>query len=122
MRRFFLASLLLSSGLFLGCTTPVSQTGSPMAVQDKDTTYVVDERPDGFYLTVNYERYQFIPETSALIVACKSALTSLAYDIADRRGKKIAPINEQRIRLSTGRNGLAGTTSCQAGTVVEWQK
>jgi hypothetical protein len=38
----------------------------------------------------------------------------VAHDIAENRGKKIQPINEQRIRLSFGRNGFTGITSCSA--------
>jgi hypothetical protein len=53
-------------------------------------------------------------------VACKQAFTSLAYDLADQRGRKIVPINEQRIKMSFGRNGFSGTTSCSATAPVEW--
>jgi len=73
-------------------------------------------------LTVAYSRYQFIPESDALTAACKSSLTSIAWEIAEKRGKKILPINEQRIRLSLGRNGLTGMTLCQASVAVEWGK
>jgi hypothetical protein len=63
---------------------------------------------------VVYDRYQFMPESDALAMACKHALTSIAYDVAEARGRKIEPINEQRIRISFGRNGLSGVTSCSA--------
>jgi hypothetical protein len=91
-----------------------------MSTYDKDTAYTIDERPGGFGLTVYYSRYQFIPESDALAVACESALTSLAWDIADRSGRKIE-LNDQRIRISMGRNGVSGTTSCQASAAVEWK-
>ena len=106
--------------LLIGCATPVSHTASQMKTFDKDTEYVVDERADGFALTIAYSRYQFIPESDALTTACKSALTSLAWELAEKKGKKIRTLNEQRIRLSLGRNGLTGVTSCQANAIVEW--
>jgi len=83
---------------------------------DKNTTFRVDDRDDGFTVTIYYSRYQFIPESDAVALAGKSALLSKAYEIADARGKKIAPINEQRIKMSMGRNGLLGITSW-TGTV-----
>jgi hypothetical protein len=113
---------LLFSLLLSACATPVSHTNAPMATYDRDTEYAVEERPDGFGLTVYYSRYQFIPESSAVATACKSALTSLAWEIAERRGKKIDPVNEQRIRISMGRNGVSGITSCQAFAVVAWKE
>ena len=117
----FRLSVIFSSALLLvACATPVSHTASQMNTYDKDTEYVVDERADGFALTISYSRYQFIPESSSLTIACKSALTALAWDISERKGKKIRPLNEQRIRISLGWNGLTGITSCQANAIVEW--
>ena len=92
-----------------------------MAAYDKDTEYAVEDTGDGFIVTVNYSRYQFIPESSAVATACKSALTTIAWDVADRRRKKIEPVNEQRIRFSMGRNGVTGITSCQASAPVKWK-
>jgi hypothetical protein len=106
--------------LLSACATPVSHTNAPLSTYDKDTEYAVEDRTDGFALTVYYSRYQFIPESSAVATACKSQLTALAWEIADRKGKKIKPVNEQRIRISMGRNGLSGITSCQAFVVAEW--
>lgn len=117
MRRW-----LLAAGLALtSCATPVGYTNQPMMSYDKDTEYRTDDIPDGFALTIYYSRYQFIPETSATATACKQALTSLAYDLAERRGRKIKPVNEQRIKMSFGRNGVTGITSCSATAPVEWR-
>jgi hypothetical protein len=113
--------LLCFSVLISSCATPVSHTNAPMSTYDKDTEYAVEDRSTGFGLTVYYSRYQFIPESTAVATACKSALTALAWEIAEKRGKKIEPLNEQRIRISMGRNGLSGITSCQALAVVEWK-
>jgi len=38
-------------------------------------------------------------------------MLSLAHELAEQRGKKLEPINEQRIRKSMGRNGVTGITS-----------
>lgn len=115
-------SALLSALLILGgCATPVEHTSKPMLEIDKNTGYSVDDREGGFDLVVSYSRYQFIPESSAVATACKAALTSTAWEVAKQRGKEIAPVNEQRIKLSMGRNGLTGITSCSAAVPVEWK-
>ena len=93
-----------------------------MVPYDKDTEYAVTSLPEGFSIAINYSRYQFVPESSAVATACKSALTSIAYEQADKQGRKINPLNEQRIRISMGRNGLSGITSCSASVVAEWQR
>jgi hypothetical protein len=116
--RIFLASCSL---LLASCATPVSHTNVPLSTYDKDTEFAIEEREDGFGLTVYYSRYQFIPESGAVAIACKSALTSIAWEVSDSRGKRIKPVNEQRIRISMGRNGLTGITSCQAFGVAEWE-
>jgi hypothetical protein len=104
------------------CASPVSHTNIPLSTYDKDTEYGLEERSDGFGLTVYYSRYQFFPESDAVATACKNQLTAIAWEHSDRIGRKIKPLNEQRIRISMGRNGLSGITSCQAYGVAEWQK
>jgi len=116
----FVATLLFTSAL-IGCATPTRMTDAPMIPYDKDTEYAVTPRADGFSIAINYSRYQFIPESSAVAAACKSALTAIAYEQADKQGRKIQPLNEQRIRISMGRNGMSGITSCSALAVAEWQ-
>lgn len=114
---------ILVLSFFLGaCATPVSHTNAPLSTYDKDTEYGIEERADGFVVTVYYSRYQFIPESDAVATACKSALTSIAWDVAEHKGNQIEPINEQRIRISMGRNGLSGITSCQASVVAKWKQ
>jgi hypothetical protein len=49
----------------------------------------------------------------------KSALTAIGWEVADNRGVNIEPINEQRIRISMGRNGVTGITSCQSSALAE---
>jgi hypothetical protein len=101
----FLA-LLISS-----CATPVGYTEKALSRHDKNTTYRVDDFSGGFTVTMYYSRYQFIPESDAVLAAAKSNLTSICYDVADSKGRDIQPINEQRIKMSMGRNGVSGITS-----------
>lgn len=118
MRGIFAAGAVALA--LAGCATPVSYTNAPMVGYDKNTEYAFEEKPGGFDLTVYYARYQFIPESDAVATACKAALMSLAWELAEQRGKKIQPINEQRIKLSMGRNGFGGMTLCSAFTTASW--
>lgn len=114
--------LVFLAASLAGCATAVPQGHGPAQTSDKDTSFTVVDTADGFTLAVVYARYQFIPESSAVASACKQALTATAYDVADKRGRKIDPINDQRIRLSMGRNGFTGITSCEASAPVAWAK
>ena len=118
MIRIVQYALLLA---LTACATPVSHTNIPLSTYDKDTEYGIEQRPNGFAITVYYSRYQFIPESDAVATACKSQLTAIAWEHSDKAGKPIKQINEQRIRISMGRNGLTGITSCQAFAVAEWR-
>jgi hypothetical protein len=117
MKWFLLTGLMV---VLTACATPVSHTNIPLTTYDKDTEFGIEERPGGFAITVYYSRYQFIPESSAVATACKSQLTAIAWEHSEKIGKSINQINEQRIRISMGRNGLTGITSCQAFAVAEW--
>ncbi len=117
--RYLLAALAFV--FVAGCATAVKQSDASMSRYDKNTEYGVEARPDGFGLSIFYSRYQFVPESDAVATACKQALTSIAFEQADKQGKEIEPINEQTIRLSMGRNGLAGITSCSAFVVAKWK-
>lgn len=118
MHRWFLVPFVVALS---ACATPVSHTNVPLATYDKDTEFGIEDRPDGFGITVYYSRYQFIPESDAVAIACKSALTAIAWEVSEKRGREMEPINEQRIRVSMGRNGLSGITSCQASAVAKWK-
>ena len=122
MSNFKLFVTFLLCSLLVGCATPAKMTDESMVKYDKDTDYAIIPSPDGFSIAIHYSRYQFIPESSAVATACKSAVTTVAYEHADKQGRKIHPLNEQRIRISMGRNGLTGVTSCSAMAVAEWEK
>lgn len=121
MRLHSILAALVTTFILSSCATPVGYSEKPLARIDKNTTYRVDDHPDGFTITVYYSRYQFIPESDAVAQAGKSALTSTAYEIADARGKKIELINEQRIKMSMGRNGVSGITSWTGTVKVFYQ-
>lgn len=106
--------------LLVGCSIPAKMTDAKMTGYDKDTRYVVEDSKDGFIVTIEYSKYQFIPETEALIASCKSQLTSIAWEYADKAGRKIENINEQRIKISTGRSPLSGVSFCSAQAVAQW--
>lgn len=108
--------------LLTGCATPVGHTNIPLSTYDKNTEYGIQDNTDGFAITVYYSRYQFVPESDAVALACKSQLTAIAYEYADSIGHDIEPINEQRLRISLGRNALSGITSCQAYGVAKFVK
>jgi hypothetical protein len=114
-------ALILAAALAAGCTTPIPQ-GGPKAEADRGTGVAVEDRPDGFVVSVAYSRYQFIPETQAVLAACRSQLLAAAHDVAAQRRRAIEPVNEQRVRISTGRNGLTGMTSCEASVPVTWKQ
>ncbi len=107
--------------LLSSCATPVSHTNIPLSTYDKDTEYGIESRPDGFGIAVFYSRYQFRADSSAVATACKQALTSIAWEFAEKTGRPINQINEQRIRISMGRNDITGITSCQSYAIVNWE-
>lgn len=109
---------LIAALLVAGCATPSPQ-GEP---GDKNAAHALKETPDGFLISISYSRYQFIPESAAVMAACKQALTAAAYDVAAQRGRAIESINEQRIRLSMGRNGFTGITSCEGSAPAIWKR
>jgi hypothetical protein len=111
---------LLTALLLSACAMPVSYSNVPLSPYDKDTDYGVEENEKGFLITVYYSRYQFLVESDAVAVACKSQLTAIAWEHSDKVGRPIKDLNEQRIRISMGRNELTGITSCQAYGVAEW--
>jgi hypothetical protein len=93
-----------------------------MTKYDNNTSYGTTTTDDGFGIQLDYSRYQFIPESDSLATACKSQLTAIAYEHAKSIGRDIMKINEQKIRISMGRNGLLGITSCNAYAEAEWTK
>ena len=110
MKRLAPAALLALAA----CTHPADVSRPLTEVADKNAHFTLNDTPAGFTVEVRYSRYQFVPEQSALLTACRSLVLSRAYDEAKRRGREIEPINEQTVRVSTGRNIVTARTACRA--------
>lgn len=122
MKSVITASLLwIACVLMIGCATAKRQSNIVLDKSGQDAKYGILPTPDGFEIEIVYSRYQFVPESDAVSAACKSQLLALAYEHADAAGRSLEPINEQRVRVSMGRNGLAGTTTCRAHGVAKWK-
>ena len=113
---------LISAILLAGCAIPMQYHHAQMIPYDEDTQYSVAPRSDGFTITIDYFRYQFMVEVAGVTVACKNALIDIAYEYAEKQGRKIAPINEQGIRMSMARNEFTGITTCSGIATADWQR
>ena len=96
------------------CTHPADVSRPLTELADKNAQFTAKDVPGGFTVEVRYSRYQFVPETSAVITACRQLATARAYDEAKRRGREIEPVNDQTVRVSTGRNIVSARTACRA--------
>lgn len=103
---------------------PASYTDKPLFEKwDRDTEYRIDDTADGFTVTSYTSEFQVTPDRDAVFMACKSAIMSIAYDVSERRRKRIQPIDDQQIRISVGqsqRNGVSGETACSAQLQVTY--
>jgi hypothetical protein len=63
-------------------------------------------------------RYQFLLNDD-IPASCSQAIKSLAHEIGESRGHKIEFDNE-RVKMSFGRNGMNGVSSCTAMVPVIW--
>lgn len=103
------------------CTHPADVSRPPTEVGDKNAHFRLADTPAGFTVELRYSRYQFVPEAGALLTACRSLVLSRAYDEAKRRERAIEPINEQAVRVSTGRNIVNARTACRAFAEARWK-
>lgn len=104
------------------CTTPADVSQPMSAAKDQNADVRVADISGGFAVDVTYSRYQFVPETSALLTACRSLALARAADEARRRGREIQPVLEQDIRVSTGRNIVTARTKCRAYGEFHWKR
>ena len=114
--------VLFAASALSACTHPADVSQPLTEVPDKNAKFKLQDTPTGFTVEVRYSRYQFVPEMSALLTACRSLVTSRAYDEAKQRGREIEPINEQTIRVSTGRNIINARTACRAFAEANWKR
>lgn len=111
---------LFAVATLCACTKPADVSRPLSAGSDKNAKIDIQNTATGFTVDVRYSRYQFMPEADALLVACRSILTARAYEEAKLRNREIEPINEQQIRVSTGRNIINGRTACNAFAEAKW--
>jgi len=119
MKKIF--ALVISLSL-ISCTTPLRYTDKPLEPYSRDTQYRIDDIENGFVVTIYHSRFQFYPDLTAITLACKSELTSIAYEYAQRKNRSIKPINEQMIKISTGRKIGVGVSSCSATVQVQYEE
>lgn len=119
MKKYLLIACLAALS---ACTKPADVSKPLTEGSDKNAKTDIKDTVNGFTVDVRYSRYQFVPEMDALLVACRSIATARAYEEAKVRGREIQPINEQTIRVSTGRNILNGRTSCRAFAEAFWKE
>ncbi|MCY0858202.1 hypothetical protein [Cupriavidus sp. D39] len=104
------------------CTTPAPSASRQMSTYDSNTEYTVEYVADGFTLMVNYRYPQFFVRSSAAEAACKSALTSVANSLAERRQRQLEPVNEQSIQVATSRTGSGKFATCSASAPIAWKR
>lgn len=122
MKSSLVASMLCVASLLVGCATPAKLTNSRLVEYDRNTDYAVDESSNGFTVSIRYARYQFLPESDAVAVACRQQATAIAWEVARTRGREIQPVHDQEVRISMGRNGVSGITSCTASVPVYYKQ
>jgi hypothetical protein len=121
MGKDSLAALFVALVLIAGCAIPARREGLTYRPVDKDTEVAIEARPSGFSLFLVYSQYQWFPDLSAVRDACTKALPALAHEEADRRGRRLKPINHDRLAVTVGRNILTATTHCTGSVSVEYE-
>ena len=122
MKPFLSASITLIVLALGACTRPADVSRPAVDLSDTNAKIEVKDAPSGFTVDVRYSRYQFIPETGALIVACRSLATARATAEAKLRNREIEPVTDESIRVSAGRNIVNGRTACRAFVEVRWKR
>ena len=74
MKKFAVVFVVMA--ILTGCAQPTKFTDQAMRTYDSNTNYVIEDVSDGFILSVDYSRYQFIPESSAVAIriSCPSSI------------------------------------------------
>ncbi|MEZ9042846.1 hypothetical protein [Vibrio sp. 10N.247.311.47] len=100
---------LLLAAIFLtlnGCTSH-QYDGMQMDETENGVNYSVEEGT----LTVQYQEYQFVPDTKAVLIKCRKTSKKIATELE---------MNVPQFDYVTERNALLGITSCIAfGDIVE---
>jgi len=115
MRAYKLGILVAATALtIVACASAPRYTDKPYTRYDKNTEYVISDESDGFTVFVYYSVHQYYPNENAVQQVARQNVMAIAYEYADRNKKEIQPINEQRIKISSARNGLLGRTTASA--------
>jgi hypothetical protein len=115
-------AVAIAAVLLFGCTKPSQYSEVGMVELDDNTSCRITNRGDGFRILVNYTEYQFIPRRGRSHQACRDNLIRIAEDHALEKKRKIVEIEENLIRVDSGRNALSGNTTCTATYKVNWAK
>ena len=107
--------------LLMNCAIPVSHANTPLTRYDNHTEYRIENRDDGFNLTVYLKMWQLHQKNETVATICKIRLKEIAKEHSDITGKPINYILESDIQLTIGRNDESAITSCQANAVVKWK-
>jgi hypothetical protein len=94
---------LLLAALFLtlnGCTSH-QYDGIQMDETENGINYSIDEDT----LTVQYQEYQFVPDTKSVLIKCRKTSKRIASELN---------LNVPQFDYVTERNALLGITSCIA--------
>lgn len=107
--------------ILAACTTPApSSSGRQLSTYDVSTEYATEYSPDGFTLLVHHRYPDFTIRHTTAVSACRTVTTAVANSLADRWGRKVAPIEESRVAVQTSRNWLGKITACSATVPVTW--
>ena len=118
--RIRILILVLSASLG-ACTTPADVSRPVSTGADSNAKIKLIPTTQGFDVDVSYSRYQFVPETGALLTACRSMALARASEEAAKQGRDLVPILEQDVRVSTGRNIINAHTKCRAYLKARWK-
>lgn len=120
--RFRAIPAVLACSLFAACTTTApSYSGRQLSTYDMSTEYATEYSPDGFTLLVHHRYQQFTMLRSTAVTECKTAASNVATSLASRWNRKLAPVDDMRVQLSTSRNWLGKITTCSATVPVVWE-
>ena len=121
MEKLAMGIAFVAIAALSACTTPADVSKPTTAGANENAKFAVKDTATGFTVDLTYSRYQFVPAPDALLVECRSIASSRAYDEARMKGREIQPINDQDIRVSTGRNIVNARTKCRAFVEVHWK-
>ena len=113
-------SCVVAWALSAGCSSAPSEDTTTFPPQETGEFHILEEGPGGFTLAVNYRRYQFVPDSAVVANACRTSLTVIARELADLRGHKLQPIDEQSMQLTVGLDNATSMTTCSATIPVKF--